>query len=366
MAVQSIFQPFELCGLRLENRIAMASTARWSAPGGDPTALADFYRRRAEGGAGLILTEGVAIDRPAAYNSPATPHMFGPALEGWRAVVAAVHGAGAKIMPQLWHCGAVPKKASDWAPPGEPESPSGLIAAGQPRGRAMTDADIEGVLDAYGRAAAAAAAIGFDGVEIHAGHGYLLDQFLWGETNRRADRWGGAILTERSRFPLEAVRTVRRATPAGRPVMVRISNWKSADLTAQMAANPDELAAWLVPFVEAGADILSVSALRYDAPLFDGSDLSFAGWVKRVTGAPVMTAGGIGMSGDFMQTFAGQAARPEPVDEAARRLEAGEYDLIAVGRALLADPAWTCKVRDGASEPLVACEPAMLAASTAN
>jgi 2,4-dienoyl-CoA reductase-like NADH-dependent reductase (Old Yellow Enzyme family) len=242
---------------------------------------------------GLILTEGVAIDRPAAYNDPASPHMFGSALEGWRKVVGAVQGAGAKIIPQLWHCGAVPKKASDWTPPGEPESPSGFIAIGQPRGRAMTDADIAGILDAYGRAAEAASAVGFDGVEVHAGHGYLLDQFLWDRTNLRTDRWGGRTLAERARFPLEVVRVVRRATPADQPVIVRISNWKSADLAARMVETPDELEAWLGPFVDAGADILSVSALRYDAPLFDDSPLPFASWVKRVTDSPVMAAGGL-------------------------------------------------------------------------
>jgi 2,4-dienoyl-CoA reductase-like NADH-dependent reductase (Old Yellow Enzyme family) len=366
VSIDSLFQPFSVRGLRLENRIAQASLARWSAPGGDPSALADYYRRRAEGGVGLIMTEGVAIDRPAAYNDPSSPHMFGPALDGWRKVVGAVHGAGAKIIPQLWHCGAVAKKASDWAPPGEPESPSGLIAAAQPRGRAMTDEDIAAVLDAYGRAAEAAAQVGFDGVEVHAGHGYLLDQFMWDQTNLRTDRWGGRCLAERARFPLEVVRAVRRSTPADRPVMVRVSNWKSADLHAIMAATPSELEGWLAPFVEAGADILSVSALRFETPLFENSDLTFAGWVRRVTGAPVMAAGGIGMSGDLMATFAGETGRPQPLDEAARRLEAGEFDLVAIGRALVADPQWTRKVREGRTDQLIACEPSALAPSVAN
>ena len=129
--MSSLFQPFACKSLRLDNRVAMASTARWSAPGGDPKPLAAYYRRRIEGGAALIMTEGAAIDRPAAYNDPKGPHLFGPALDGWRAVVAEIHAAGGKIIPQLWHCGAVGKAASDWSPPADPESPSGLVAVGR-------------------------------------------------------------------------------------------------------------------------------------------------------------------------------------------------------------------------------------------
>jgi 2,4-dienoyl-CoA reductase-like NADH-dependent reductase (Old Yellow Enzyme family) len=366
LSLDPLFRPYALRSLELRNRIAMASLARWSAPGGDPSALGAYYRRRIDGGAALIMTEGVAIDRPAAYNDPSSPHLFGPALAGWRAVVEAVHAAGGAIIPQLWHCGAVAKKASAWTPPGEPESPSGLYALDQPRGRAMSEADIAEVLDAYGRAGADAVAVGFDGVEIHAGHGYLLDQFFWSVTNRRSDRWGGRALAERSRFPLEVVRAVRRAVPPRLPLMMRVSNWKSADLGARMAESPAELEAWLAPFIEAGVDMISVSALRFDGPLFEGSALSFAGWVRRVTGAPVMASGGVGMSGDFMQTFAGRTGQPEPLDEAARRLEAGEFDLLAVGRALVADPGWTRKVRAGQTEALRACAPADLAPSVAH
>ena len=364
--MSALFQPFACKSLRLDNRVAMASTARWSAPGGDPTPLAAYYRRRIEGGAALIMTEGAAIDRPAAYNDPKGPHFFGPALDGWRTVVAAVHAAGGKIIPQLWHCGAVGKAASDWSPPADPESPSGLVAEGQPRGHAMTDADIEAVLAAYGRAGAAAAEIGFDGVEVHAGHGYLLDQFFWSKTNLRTDRWGGASLVERARFPLEAIKAVRRSIPTGLPLMMRISNWKSADIHARNAQTPAELEAWLTPFVDAGVDLFSVSAMRFDEPLFDGSPLSFAGWVKRVTGLPVMAAGGVGMSGDLIRTFGGETGHPQPVDKVAELIDAGEFDLVAVGRALVADPNWTCKVREGRTDELVSCTQADLAPSVAN
>lgn len=366
MSVEALFRPFQCKSLQLLNRIAMASVARWSSPDGNPAPLAGYYSRRVAGGAGLVITEGAAIDRPASYNNSRNARIFGQALDGWRMVVDAVHAAGGKIIPQLWHAGAVAKKASAWLPRGEPESPSGLSSAGQPRGRAMTDSDIEDVLRAYAKAAQDACNIGFDGIEVHAGHGYLLDQFFWADTNRRADRWGGPTLAERSRFPLEVVREVRRVASPDMPIMLRISHWKSADLSARYVETPAEVEAWLSPFVEAGVDIFSVSELRYDKPLFSNSPLSFAGWVKKVTGRPVMAAGGIGMSGDFMGTFGGEIATPQSLEDVARRIEADEFDLVAVGRALVAEPEWVTKVKEGRTSELRDCRPEHFAPSAAN
>jgi 2,4-dienoyl-CoA reductase-like NADH-dependent reductase (Old Yellow Enzyme family) len=359
MAVSPLFQPFELKSLKLPNRIAMASMARWSTPGGDPAPLANYYRRRVEGGTGLIFTEGLGISRPAAANDPATPRLQGAALDHWPQVIAAVHDAGGSIVPQLWHCGATAKPGSRWTPPAPFESPSGLQAAGVARGQAMDDVAILETLAAYTTDAEICKALGFDGVEVHAGHGYLLDQFFWDQTNLRTDRWGGATLAERSRFPLEAVRTVRAAVGPDFPVLMRISQWKSADLMAKLATSPDALEDWLAPFAEAGVDAFSISQLRHDEVAFEGSSLSLAGWVKKLIGKPVILAGGIGMSGDFIQTFTGTAGTAEPLEAIAARLQAGEFDLVSVGRGLLVDPDWAHRVRDGL--PRTDCPPTRLA-----
>lgn len=347
MAVEALFRPFACKSLRTSNRIAMASMARWSTPGGDPAPLADYYRRRVLGGAGLILTEGVNPDRPAAGNDPNSLKLYGPALDSWPAVIEAVHAAGGAIAPQLWHCGATAKAGGRWSPPAPHESPSGLQAPGIARGAAMTEIAVAETIAAYVAAAETAQALGFDGVEIHAGHGYLLDQFLWSATNLRTDAWGGSTLAERSRFPLEIVRAIRAAVGPEFALLLRISQWKSADLTARLVETPAELEAWLAPFIEAGIDMISVSQLRWDQPEFEGSPLSLAGWVKAVLGVPVIVAGGIGMSGDFIGTFGGVEGAPEPLDEVAARLDAGEFDLVAVGRGMLADPDWARRVRDG-------------------
>jgi 2,4-dienoyl-CoA reductase-like NADH-dependent reductase (Old Yellow Enzyme family) len=363
MGIASLFEPFTCRSLVLKNRIVFPSVARWASPGGNPAALGAFYEQRARGGASLIMTEGVAINRPASYNDPRSPHFFGPALESWSAIVRGIHDAGSTIIPQLWHAGSVAKKASEWQAPGEPESPSGLVSAQQARGRAMTETDIEGVLSAYLHAARAATELNMDGVEVHAGHGYLLDQFFWEQTNRRSDEWGGETLAERSRFPLAVVRAVRAEIGNALPLFLRISNWKSAALDARMFATPSELEAWLVPFAEAGVDLFSVSSLRYDEPVFPGSALTFAGWVKKVTGVPVMAAGGIGMSGTMIDNLAGTTGLPQDVDDVARRISDGEIDLIGVGRAMVSNPTWPERIAKVGSPSLAPCTQADLVPS---
>lgn len=358
MSVDALFRPFAAKSLRTGNRIAMASMARWATPGGDPSPLADFYRRRIEGGASLILTEGVNPSRPAAGNDPCSLKLHGPALDSWPAVIAAVHEAGGAIVPQLWHCGATAKPGQAWTPPAPFESPSGRQAPGMERGVVMDETAVLETIAAYVSAAEDAKALGFDGIEIHAGHGYLLDQFQWSATNDRTDHWGGPTLADRSRFPLEIVRAIRAAVGPEFALLLRISQWKSADLTARLVQSPAELEAWLASYVEAGVDVISASQLRWDQPEFEGSPLSLAGWVKKMLAVPVILAGGVGMSGDFIQTFMGKAGTPEPVDDLARRLDAGEFDMVAVGRGMLADPDWANRIRDGGARS--ACSTAAL------
>jgi 2,4-dienoyl-CoA reductase-like NADH-dependent reductase (Old Yellow Enzyme family) len=123
-----LFSPYRLNALNLPNRVVMAPMTRSFAPGGVPTAeVAAYYRRRAENGVGLIVTEGTGVDRPAAVNEPDVPHFHGEAaLAGWKKVVDEVHAAGGRIAPQLWHAGQKHSKAApDWTPPALYESPTG-------------------------------------------------------------------------------------------------------------------------------------------------------------------------------------------------------------------------------------------------
>jgi 2,4-dienoyl-CoA reductase-like NADH-dependent reductase (Old Yellow Enzyme family) len=317
-------------------------------PGGVPTEqVAAYYRRRAEGGVGLILSEGTVIDRPSSRNDPGIPYFYGEeALAGWKRVSDEVHAVGGRMGPQIWHVGAVPGRDADWSE-GQIESPSGIVAPEKPRGKALTEEDIADTISAYGRAAGEAKKLGFDTVEIHGAHGYLIDQFFWSGANVRHDQFGGRTLPERSRFAVEVVKAVREAVGPDFPVILRLSQWKLQDFTVKLATTPDELSAWLVPLRDAGTDVFHCSQRRFWEPEFEGSDLNFAGWAKKVTGAPTISVGSVGLSGDMISSFGGERSDPTALDEVIRRLEREEFDLIAVGRALLSNPDWARKVQTG-------------------
>jgi 2,4-dienoyl-CoA reductase-like NADH-dependent reductase (Old Yellow Enzyme family) len=249
--------------------------------------------------------------------------------------------------------GVVAPKDSGWRPPASFEGPSGCVAPGKIGGVAMTEHDIAETIGAFAQAAADAKALGFDAVEIHGAHGYLIDQFFWHPTNQRTDRYGGQSLAERSRFAAELVRAVRTAAGPDFPICLRVSQWKLQDYAAKLATTAQEMEAWLVPLAEAGVDIFHCSQRRFWETEFTGSDLNFAGWAKKLTGKPAITVGSVGLTGDFLAAFKGEASTPSSLDELLRRFDRGDFDLVAVGRALLADAGWARKIREGRSSELI-------------
>jgi len=352
-----LFEPFRVKSLTLKNRIVMAPMTRSFAQGGVPgEAHAAYYRRRAEGQVGLILSEGAVIERPNSHNDPGVPFFYGEALAGWKPVIDAVHAAGAAMGPQLWHTGSVKSLTADWEPEGPIESPSGLVKPGEVRGVAMSQEDIADSVAAWARAARDAQRLGYDTIEIHGAHGYLVDQFFWDGANARADRYGGASLGERARYAAEVVAAIRQAVGPDYPIILRVSQWKQQDLKARLAHTPGQMGDWLLPLVEAGVDVLHCSQRRFWTPEFPEIDgeagLNFAGWAKKLTGAATISVGSVGLSGDFINVFSGERSTPTSLDGLVRRLERGEFDLIAVGRALITDPDWAIKVRAGDQQRL--------------
>ncbi|WP_373371491.1 NADH:flavin oxidoreductase [Microvirga sesbaniae] len=353
MDVQTLFQPFSLKSLKLKNRIVMAPMTRSFSPNGIPTPdVAAYYGRRA-GEVGLIVSEGTVIERPASSNDPDVPHFYGErALEGWRRVIDQVHAAGGAMAPQIWHMGVMRPHASGWKPPVPFEGPSGLVMPGERTGVEMSEADIAETVAAFGRAAGDAKRLGFDAVEIHGAHGYLIDQFLWAGLNKRSDGWGGATLPERSRFAVDVVKAVREAVGEDFVVILRLSQWKQQDFAVKLAKTPEDMEAWLTPLAEAGVDIFHCSQRRFWQPEFEGSDLNFAGWAKKLTGKATITVGSVGLSGEFIAAFQGESSHPSSLDELLRRFERGDFDLVAVGRAILSDPQWPTKIRENRSGQL--------------
>jgi len=355
MNIQRLFQPFRLKSLELKNRIVMAPMTRSFSPGGVPAAnVADYYARRAKDEVGLIVSEGTVVNRPASSNDPGIPRFSGAKpLSGWKTVIDRVHAAGGLMAPQLWHMGVVAPKETGWLPPAPFEGPSGYVAQGKLGGVAMTETDIAETVQAFAQAAAAAKALGFDAVEIHGAHGYLIDQFFWHPTNQRTDRYGGKTLAERTLFAVELIRAVRQAVGADFPICLRISQWKLQDFAAKLATTPKEMEAWLFPLVAAGVDVFHCSQRRFWEPEFPESDLNFAGWAKKLTGKPTITVGSVGLSGDFLAAFRGESSTPSQLDELLRRYDRGDFDLVAVGRALLADAGWAQKIHEGHSSELI-------------
>ncbi|WP_181797305.1 NADH:flavin oxidoreductase [Streptomyces sp. WELS2] len=345
-AARVLSRPVRLNGLTVRNRIVMAPMTRKFSPGGIPGAdVRSYYARRAAAGVGLIVTEGTYVGHESVGESGRVPMFHGEEpLAGWAKVAEEVHAAGGAIVPQLWHIGMVRKQGQRPYPDAPAMGPSGLVTAGaEPTGVAMTQKDIDDVVGAFARAAADAERIGFDGVEIHGAHGYLLDQFLWAGTNRRTDAYGGDAVA-RTRFAAEIVAAVREAVSPEFPVIFRYSQWKQQDYTARLAETPGELEAVLTPLAEAGVNVFHASTRRYWQPEFDGSDLNLAGWTKKLTGKQVITVGSVGLDGDFINAFQGESSSVKNIDNLLDRLEADEFDLVAVGRALLQDPEWAAKV----------------------
>ncbi|WP_433665848.1 NADH:flavin oxidoreductase [Nocardia sp. CA-136227] len=346
---RALSRPVTLNGLTVPNRIVMAPMTRMYSPGGVPgDNVRAYYSRRAAGGVGLIVTEGTYVGHDSAGQSDEVPRFHGDEqLAAWAKVAEAVHAEGGAIVPQLWHIGMVRKHGEPPCAEAPAVGPSGIRVDGtKGTGNAMTQRDMDDVIGAFAEAAAAAERIGFDGVELHGAHGYLLDQFLWTRTNRRTDAYGGDSVA-RTRFVAEVVEAVRAVVSPGFPVIFRYSQWKQDAYDARLADTAQELEAILAPLAAAGVDAFHASTRRYWLPEFEGSDLNLAGWTKKLTGKPTITVGSVGLDGDFLDAFAGAGAELGSLDNLIDRLEREEFDLVAVGRALLQDPEWASKVLAG-------------------
>jgi 2,4-dienoyl-CoA reductase-like NADH-dependent reductase (Old Yellow Enzyme family) len=357
-----LFEPLTIRGITLRNRVVMSPMTRFFSPGGVPTDdVAAYYARRAAGGAGLIITEGVAINDPAAVDNENIPVMYGDAARaGWRNVVDRVHEAGGIIFPQLWHMGPMFKRGVGPHPDVEPRRPSGVwgsigshvvwgidseqLRLARVAGPEMSHDDIREVLDAYAEAARMAKEVGFDGIAIHGAHGYLPDAFLWSGTNLRQDEYGCDV-DGRTLFVRQLVAAIRATIGEELPIMLRFSQWKQQDYMAKIANTPHELEKLLLPISAAGVDIFDASTRRFFEAEFAGSSLNLAGWTQRITGKPTMTVGSIGLNKDLYQGFQEGDVGLVDLKPVIDRFNRGEFSLIGVGRAMLSNPDFALRIR---------------------
>ncbi len=337
-----LFTPFTLNRLVLPNRWVMPAMQRGICAGGAPSAeLAAYYRRRAEGGVPLIIGESAAVDHPSATVQPSAAHINVATRDAWARCVDEVGEAGGAMLLQLWHEGAL---RTD----GQALSPSGLARPGRESGRAATLAELAEIRDGFVRSALIAREVGAAGVEVHAAHGYFLDQFLWHGTNHRDDGYGGPDVAHRARFPAEIVAAIRAACGPEFVITLRFSQWKEADYDARVAATPEELATLVALLREAGVDALHCSNRRFWEGEWDGDRRNLAGWTRATSGLPTITVGSVGLDTDVMTVFmegVDPGARvAEAIEDLEERLMADEFDLVAVGRALIGDPDFVRKV----------------------
>ena len=382
--IDPLLEPITVCGVTLPNRLIMSPMTRGASPNGVPGAdVAAYYARRAAGGVGTIFTESVFVDdkgtmgkfglegdntRPNPW-----PLMFGEApLAGWRGVVDAVHAAGGKIFPQLMHLGVQrsPAKDESWATI-DISSPSGLFgtpeetaalppeaqAAFSGEDKAMTEAEVLSVIAAFASAAAGAKSVGFDGIALHGGHGYLIDNFMRAETNRRTDKWGGDHLG-RMRFPVELVRAVRAAIGDAMPISFRFSQWTHHNLDAQLFPTRAILEDILGALSDAGVDIFEASARAFTDTVFEGDDRNLAALTREITGKPTVMLGGTGV---YREKYDSALVPPkviDNIDEVMERYRRGEFDMLAIGRSLLNDANFVQKIVRG--EPFAPFDPLCL------
>jgi anthraniloyl-CoA monooxygenase len=349
-----MFAPFRLRELELANRIVVSPMAMYSATDGTP---GDFhfvhYGTRAQGGAGLVYTEMTCVS-PEGRITPGCPGMYTPEhVTAWKRITDFVHhNSKAKMCLQLGHSGAKGSTKLGWEGMDEPLDSGNwpLIAASDvpwsdanQTPRPMTRADMDMVRDQFVAATRMAIDAGFDMVEMHAAHGYLLSSFITPMQNHRTDDYGGS-LENRLRFPLEVFTAMRAAWPSHKPMSVRIS---ATDWMGDQGVTPEEAVRIAQAFHEAGADLIDVSAGQTWAdcqPVYGRMfQTPFADQVRNEARVSTMAVGNI-----------------YETDHVNSILAAGRADLVALGRPHMIDPMWTLRAAAQHGYRGVAVPPAYL------
>jgi anthraniloyl-CoA monooxygenase len=336
-AAPPMFAPFRLRGMALANRVVVSPMATYSAEDGLPN---DFhlvhYGARAQGGAGLVYTEMTCVSAEGRI-TPGCAGIYAPEhVAAWRRIVDFVHAnSDAKFCLQLGHSGPkgstrvgwegydVPLESGNWPVMAASDiawSPDNQVP------RPMTRADMDGVVGEFVAATRLGLDAGFDMIELHAAHGYLLSSFITPLTNKRTDEYGGS-LENRLRFPLEVFRAMRAAWPDDRPMSVRIS---ANDWMGELGVTPDEAVEIGRAFAEAGADLIDVSAGQTWADC------------QPVYGRMYQTpfADQLRNEGRLTTMAVGNIYEPDHVNSI---LAAGRADLVALARPHLIDPMWTLR-----------------------
>lgn len=336
--VSSILEHITLHQLQLKNRTVVAPMTRVSTKGdGIPTEnMVTYYRRYAEGGFGLIITEGAYTDRSFSQAYPNQPGITNKQQqEGWENIARAIHQAGGKIILQLMHAGALSQHLTNTRSASSIQPVRHMMAGySKKQGRfplpqAMNLAEIDEVIKGFSASAVRAEEAGFDGIEIHAANGYLLDQFLTDYTNDREDQYGGSV-ENRSRLTAEIIKSIKDSVADDFTIGVRVSQGKVNDFDYTWPNGLDDGNIIFTLLKNAGADYIHFASegKGFDHGCLTRDGESLPELARRITGLPVIANGGL-----------------DKLSEASRILENGHADLIALGTGALANPDWPARLR---------------------
>lgn len=335
MDSETIFSPFQIRGFTFRNRLGVAPMTRMSAgPESIPRQdVFDFLVRRAENGASVVFTEAIVTDYESSQGYPGQARMTNQRqIDAWKPVVRNIQKHGAIAIMQMFHCGRMawpevnPATRSIAPSPVAPSQDNPLTQAPYPVPEEMSTFEIDHVINGFAETAKGAFAAGFDGIEIHGAHGYLINQFLSSYSNKRTDAYGGSM-ENRFRFAREVIQAVKAVMPEDRLLTFRISNWGIADMEVSLFKSAEEWLQMIRLLAAEPIDIISVSTYDFKAEAF-GSGKTMARLTREVTDLPLMLCGKI----YDQKTMAGA-------------LE--DADIALSGKSMLLNPDWVEDVRQG-------------------
>lgn len=349
MGSDIIFSPFSVRNFIFKNRLGVAPMTRMSAgkEGIPRQDVFDFLVRRAKNGAGVVFTEAIVTDYESSQGYPGQARLVTqPQIDAWKSVVEKIRKAGSLSIMQMFHCGRMawpevnPAGRSIAPSPVAPRQDNPLTGAPYPVPDEMSRFDIEHVINGFVETARGAVEAGFDGIEIHGAHGYLINQFLSSYSNRRTDEYGGSV-ENRFRFAAEVIRAVKAVIPADLLLTFRISNWAIADMDVSLFGSAEE---WqqMIGLIEMELiDIISVSTYDAGEQVF-GTAKTMAQLTREVTKLPIMICGKI-------------------YDRKSAEKALLYADIALSGKSILLNPDWVEDVRTGKELPLHTSDEANIA-----
>lgn len=352
MADEKSFTPFPIKNFTLRNRLGVAPMTRMSSvvdsvPRQD---VLDFLVRRAENGAAVVYTEAIVTDYESSQGYPGQARLTTQRqIDVWAETVEKIHNHGAMAIMQMFHCGRMAWPEIN--PAGRSVAPSAiapkqdnpLTGKPYPLPDAMSLFDIKHVINGFVETAKGAIAAGFDGVEIHGAHGYLINQFLSAYSNRREDDYGGS-LENRFRFAKETIQAVRTVMPDDRLLLFRVSNWGIADMEVSLFKDADEWQTLIRLLESESVDVISVSTYKFSERVFD-TGKTMAAITREVTSLPLMICGQI-------------------YDRESVELALQHADIALSAKSILLNPDWIEDVRTGKTLPLYKSDEANVAYTT--